>query len=142
MSVSTNRASGLLNSVSVSCKLKLTLAKKDIRLHQTEPLFEQKKAFVYVWNYSGGGGGWEGFPKRWITHRAYPPNVESFSFSPFLNTGTPWVSLAKTDIQGKVSIDPSNFCLSCVLCFCLLYMIVYQKIKFVKKYYKHKKNFW
>ena len=51
MSVSINRASVLLNRVSVSCKGRLTLAKKDIRLHQTEPLFEPNKAFVFVWNH-------------------------------------------------------------------------------------------
>ena len=51
MSVTTNRASMLLNKVSVSAKWRLTLAKKDIRFHQTEPLFEPNKAFVYVWNH-------------------------------------------------------------------------------------------
>ena len=41
----------LLNRVSVSSKRRLTLAKKDHCLHQTEPLFEPNRASVYVWFY-------------------------------------------------------------------------------------------
>ena len=48
---STNRASVLLNKISVSSKRRVTLAKKDIRLHQTEPRFEPKEGFVYVLNH-------------------------------------------------------------------------------------------
>jgi hypothetical protein len=51
LSVWQNRASVLLNRVSVSSKRMLTLAKKDLCLHQTEPLFEPKRASVYVWFY-------------------------------------------------------------------------------------------
>ena len=46
-----NRASVLLNRVSVSSKRRPTLGKKDICLHQTEPIFEQNRASVYVWFY-------------------------------------------------------------------------------------------
>ena len=50
---------------------------------------------------------------------AYLLNVESLIFYPSL-TGAQLVSLKKNYIWGKVSIDPYNFCLSCVLfLFCL-----------------------
>ena len=51
MSVWPNRASVLLNRVSVSSKWRLTLSKKDLYLYQTEPLFELNRASVYVWVY-------------------------------------------------------------------------------------------
>ena len=51
MPVWPNRASVLLNRVSVSSKRRLTLSKKDLYRHQTEPLFEPNRASVYVWFY-------------------------------------------------------------------------------------------
>lgn len=51
MSVWPNRASVLLNRVSVCSKQRLTLAKKDLCLYQTGPLFEPNRASVYVWFY-------------------------------------------------------------------------------------------
>ena len=50
ISVSTNRASVSIIRVSISSKRRLTL-KKTICLHQTEPLFEPNRAFVYDWNH-------------------------------------------------------------------------------------------
>ena len=51
MSAWPNRAPVLLNRVSLSSKLRLSLAKKGLCLHQTEPLLESNRASVYVWFY-------------------------------------------------------------------------------------------
>ena len=51
MTVWPNRASVLPNRGSVSSKQRLTLAKKDLCLHQTEPLFEANRASAYVLFY-------------------------------------------------------------------------------------------
>ena len=45
--VSPNRASVLLKRVSVSSKQSPTLAKKDLCLHQTGPLFQPNRASIY-----------------------------------------------------------------------------------------------
>ena len=43
-----HNVSVLLKIVYVSSKQRLTLAKKNICLHQTEPLFEPNRASVYI----------------------------------------------------------------------------------------------
>jgi hypothetical protein len=72
---------------------------------------------------------------------AYQLNFESFQLLYTSLTGTQWVSLAK-NTWGKLSIDPYNLCLSCLL-FCFVFLPnknMLNKINLViYKYYKHTK---